>query len=323
MGGQLATGSSIFMASAGVPAADSAGLSSVKSYAQLLTAIAGAPLASPTFTGTPAAPTATPGTNTTQIATTAFVTAAVSGGSYLASSGGTLTGNLLFSADNTHTIGASGATRPSAIHVGTGGVTSAGVINCPNGSNYIKIDSANNRIELYRAAVTQSYIQAAAATNAVEITTGLITGGNAKITGRIAATGALRSGSESGVSDAAGVLDLWSPVGGDCFVAWTQSGAANRGVLGFSAGSGTLRYRSAATSMSTGTEVFAIGSTGNVTCAGITASAPVSSGVYTFATVPTASSYTGSAIRISDRSQKWAYSDGTDWRFFVDGAVIS
>lgn len=38
-----------------------------------------APLASPTFTGTPKAPTATAGTNTTQIATTAFVTAAVSG----------------------------------------------------------------------------------------------------------------------------------------------------------------------------------------------------------------------------------------------------
>jgi hypothetical protein len=34
-----------------------------------------APLASPTFTGTPAAPTAAPGTNTTQIATTAFVKA--------------------------------------------------------------------------------------------------------------------------------------------------------------------------------------------------------------------------------------------------------
>ena len=34
-----------------------------------------APLASPTFTGTPAAPTATVGTNTTQIATTAFVLA--------------------------------------------------------------------------------------------------------------------------------------------------------------------------------------------------------------------------------------------------------
>lgn len=43
-----------------------------------------APLASPTFTGTPEAPTATAGTDTTQIATTAFVTTAVSGvtGSY-------------------------------------------------------------------------------------------------------------------------------------------------------------------------------------------------------------------------------------------------
>lgn len=38
-----------------------------------------APLASPTLTGTPLAPTATGGTNTTQIATTAFVQAAVSG----------------------------------------------------------------------------------------------------------------------------------------------------------------------------------------------------------------------------------------------------
>jgi hypothetical protein len=36
-----------------------------------------ADIASPTFTGTPAAPTATSGTNTTQLATTAFVTAAL------------------------------------------------------------------------------------------------------------------------------------------------------------------------------------------------------------------------------------------------------
>ena len=36
-----------------------------------------APLASPTFTGTPSAPTAAGGTNTTQLATTAFVTAAI------------------------------------------------------------------------------------------------------------------------------------------------------------------------------------------------------------------------------------------------------
>jgi hypothetical protein len=42
-----------------------------------VTGVGGAPLASPTFTGVPAAPTATAGTNTTQLATTAFVTAAV------------------------------------------------------------------------------------------------------------------------------------------------------------------------------------------------------------------------------------------------------
>lgn len=44
-----------------------------------------ADLASPTFTGTPAAPTATAGTNTTQVATTAFVTAAVAPKAPLAS----------------------------------------------------------------------------------------------------------------------------------------------------------------------------------------------------------------------------------------------
>jgi hypothetical protein len=42
-----------------------------------ITAAGGAALASPVFTGSPAAPTAAPGTSTTQIATTAFVAAAV------------------------------------------------------------------------------------------------------------------------------------------------------------------------------------------------------------------------------------------------------
>lgn len=47
----------------------------VSVYAAVLAAYA--PLASPTFTGVPAAPTAAPGTNTTQLASTAFVTAAI------------------------------------------------------------------------------------------------------------------------------------------------------------------------------------------------------------------------------------------------------
>lgn len=56
-----------------------AALNDDASYASTITnALAlKADLASPTFTGTPAAPTATAGTNTTQVATTAFVKAAV------------------------------------------------------------------------------------------------------------------------------------------------------------------------------------------------------------------------------------------------------
>lgn len=50
--------------------------------------------ASPAFTGTPTAPTASVGTNTTQIATTAFVTA-----NSLPLAGGTLTGDLVLSGD--------------------------------------------------------------------------------------------------------------------------------------------------------------------------------------------------------------------------------
>lgn len=62
---------------------------------------------------------------------------------------------------------------------------------------------------------------------------------------------------------------------------------------------------------------------GALTAAAITASGLICCGVYTFATVPSASSNTGKFLRISDRAQKHAYSDGTDWRFFGDDAVIS
>jgi hypothetical protein len=59
-----------------------------------------APLASPPLTGVPTAPTATPGTNTTQIATTAFVVAAISGLSGGASAAwGSITGSLSSQAD--------------------------------------------------------------------------------------------------------------------------------------------------------------------------------------------------------------------------------
>jgi hypothetical protein len=68
-----------------------------------------APLASPTFTGTPSAPTAAAGTNTTQIATTAFVNNAVGAG-FAANDAmlfkGTIgTGGTVTALPNTHSIG--------------------------------------------------------------------------------------------------------------------------------------------------------------------------------------------------------------------------
>lgn len=61
-----------------------------------ITGAGGALLASPAFTGTPTAPTATAGTNTTQLATTAFVETAVE--PYLPLAGGTMSGPIAMGA---------------------------------------------------------------------------------------------------------------------------------------------------------------------------------------------------------------------------------
>jgi hypothetical protein len=93
-------------------------------------------LASPTFTGTPLAPTATPGTNTTQIATTAFVTAAVvaAGGVPTArtiSTTSPLAGGGDLSANRTLSIAdaaADGTTKGAATFAAADFSSSAGVI---------------------------------------------------------------------------------------------------------------------------------------------------------------------------------------------------
>lgn len=71
-----------------------------------------APLASPTFTGTPAAPTATPGTNTTQLASTAFVTAAVAAGGGGGGTAPTFAGTYLTSGDIVPGVDAAWAVIP-------------------------------------------------------------------------------------------------------------------------------------------------------------------------------------------------------------------
>lgn len=88
--------------------------------------VGGALLAGPTFTGVPTAPTAPPGTSTTQLATTAFVTGAL--GSYLPLSGGTLSGALTVGTSLTvsgNTINAPSAQLNLVNVIATGTVNSA------------------------------------------------------------------------------------------------------------------------------------------------------------------------------------------------------
>ena len=87
-----------------------------------------ATLVSPTFTGTPAAPTATGGTNTTQLATTAFVQTAVGGAGAIPESLLTTLGDVIYaSAASTaaRLAGNTTATKKFLRQTGTGSASAA------------------------------------------------------------------------------------------------------------------------------------------------------------------------------------------------------
>jgi hypothetical protein len=77
----------------------------VTSVAADITSAGGALLASPSFTGTPAAPTPAPGTNTTQLATTAFVQTAMAAVSTGVTSFNGRTGAVTFQASDVSAVG--------------------------------------------------------------------------------------------------------------------------------------------------------------------------------------------------------------------------
>lgn len=95
-----------------------------------LGSLGAAPLASPVFTGVPAAPTPAPGTNTTQLATTAFVVAALGAGSGVTSLTGANGGGILVNGSTG--VAAGGAVTVSLFapvsiaNGGTGSTTSNG-----------------------------------------------------------------------------------------------------------------------------------------------------------------------------------------------------
>ena len=133
-----------------------------------------APLASPTFTGTPAAPTAAVDTNTTQLATTAYVVgqgylkSSTASSTYLALSGGTLTGNLTLSGTGRRIIAdfsnatlasraafqtstANGTTAVQAIANGTGAASSyvAFAGSDPANAAYAWLSATTSGVDIY------------------------------------------------------------------------------------------------------------------------------------------------------------------------------
>jgi hypothetical protein len=102
---------------------------------QTMTMLGAASLLNPSFTGVPTAPTAAPGNNTTQIATTAFVGAAISASSYVlpaatvSTLGGVIVGNGLsvssgtISANVSSVVGRTGAVTLSSVDLTDGTTT--------------------------------------------------------------------------------------------------------------------------------------------------------------------------------------------------------
>jgi hypothetical protein len=44
---------------------------------------------------------------------------------------------------------------------------------------------------------------------------------------------------------------------------------------------------------------------------------------YTFETLPSPATFVGCHIRIANRNNRPAYSDGTNWRFYKDDAIVT
>jgi hypothetical protein len=155
-----------------------------------ITGAGGAILASPTFTGTPAAPTALVGTNTTQLATTAFVQSAVAAGTAGVASFNGRTGIVTLAANDVSAAG--GALIASPLFTGTPSAPTAAP-----GTNTGQL-------------ATTAYVQAAITAVAAGVTSfnsrqGVVTLTSADITG---AGGALAASSVASFNTRVGAVTL-------------------------------------------------------------------------------------------------------------------
>lgn len=115
-------------------------------------------------------------------------------------------------------------------------------------------------------------------------TTGALTVG-----GGLGVAGKIHGGTEIVAlnSSGSGLLGMRSSSGNASYIYWSETGIADRGILGFAGGSSKLSYRANASTFATGTEVFSVTSAGVGTFAGaLTAGGTVASstGLFTATT---------------------------------------
>ncbi len=201
----------------------------------------------------------------------------------LALAGGTMTGDLKF-VDASYDIGKSGATRPRDGFF----------------SRNVSIGGT---------------LGVTGATTVVDMTTSgsIMLGGNITINNGAYNYQYLATGKAIFLFNSSGNYGkIQNDSGGKFSLAWAASGGTGLGTPVVTwVDTGRCGINNASPSVALDV-TGAINATGLMCC-----------GVYTFATVPIASSNTGKFLRISDRTQKHAYSDGTNWRFFGDDAIIS
>jgi uncharacterized protein YjbI with pentapeptide repeats len=217
-------GTSAMTANASIPVADVTGA---------------APIASPTFTGTPAAPTAAAGTNTTQVATTEFVTGAIATAT-IPDATTSAKGKIQLAGDLSGTaalpVVAANAITTSKIldaNVTTAKIADANVTT-------VKIADANiTTAKILDANVTTAKIADANVTDAKIATvsgskvTGNISGSAANVTGTVAvANGGTGQTTIAGVQAVLGLAGTTVAIG-------ASSGSTNQGAGAIGVGNGT------------------------------------------------------------------------------------
>lgn len=135
-------------------------------------------------------------------------------------------------------------------------------------------DMVNSRMQLTMNPNTTSELAISQFnSNLIVNSTGASTSTNTgalQVLGGVGAAGAINAGGTitSINSSGSGLLGMRSSAGNASYIFWSETGIADRGILGFNNGSSTLSYRSFSSSFATGTEVFSITSGGNTTIAG-------------------------------------------------------